>query len=240
MKQKPVKSYTMVTHAESELPFILHLPLLGGRPCLDFVNTIDYRLSPQKIEDTLINYEDLLAFCLRLSLISTEAYTTLREAAEETPDEAERAVTEAQAFRDALTAIIDDLAGTPGLKPRGFPRPEALAVFDTARRQAHNSEALVWKEGHLQLANNPKDEGLNLPWLILVRDAEDILCSSLATRVRVCRAEGCGRAFLDTSKNGTKRWCSMKICGNREKARRFNRSSAATHPPLGVPRGTLF
>jgi predicted RNA-binding Zn ribbon-like protein len=38
--------------------------------------------------------------------------------------------------------------------------------------------------------------------------------------VRVCAAEDCGWLFLDTSKNHTRRWCSMKSCGNRAKARR--------------------
>ena len=40
-------------------------------------------------------------------------------------------------------------------------------------------------------------------------------------RVRACGADTCRWLFLDTSKNHTRRWCNMRICGNRMKARRF-------------------
>ena len=39
--------------------------------------------------------------------------------------------------------------------------------------------------------------------------------------VRICGADDCLWIFLDTSKNRTRRWCDMKQCGNRMKARRF-------------------
>ncbi len=39
--------------------------------------------------------------------------------------------------------------------------------------------------------------------------------------VRACGADTCRWLFLDTSKNHTRRWCNMKVCGNRMKARRF-------------------
>jgi len=39
--------------------------------------------------------------------------------------------------------------------------------------------------------------------------------------VRVCASDTCGWLFLDTSKNHTRRWCDMKSCGNRAKARKY-------------------
>src|SRR5437867_266741 len=41
------------------------------------------------------------------------------------------------------------------------------------------------------------------------------------TRWRACAADTCEWLFLDRTKNRTRRWCDMKICGNRAKARRF-------------------
>jgi len=38
----------------------------------------------------------------------------------------------------------------------------------------------------------------------------------------MCAADDCAWVFLDTSKNHSRRWCDMKACGNRAKARRFN------------------
>jgi predicted RNA-binding Zn ribbon-like protein len=40
--------------------------------------------------------------------------------------------------------------------------------------------------------------------------------------VRACGADTCRWLFLDTSRNHTRRWCDMKVCGNRMKARRFH------------------
>jgi predicted RNA-binding Zn ribbon-like protein len=43
----------------------------------------------------------------------------------------------------------------------------------------------------------------------------------MLSRVRVCASETYGWLFIDTSKNRTRRWCSMSDCGNRAKVRRF-------------------
>jgi predicted RNA-binding Zn ribbon-like protein len=203
------------------LPSILTLPLTGGRPCLNFVNTIDWRLCAEKRHDTLVTYNDLLAFALRLNLITISTYTALNERAVTLPSGAERSTSAAKSFRDSLTAFIDDIAGTATSLAQVNPSPEALAILDAARRRAHESDSLSWKRGRLVLIPKPEEEGLDLPWLVLVRDAEELLTSPLASRIRICAAEGCGWAFLDTSKNGTRRWCSMKLCGNREKATRY-------------------
>jgi predicted RNA-binding Zn ribbon-like protein len=221
MNEKPVNINMMVTQSADSLPNILRLPLLGDRPCLDFINTIDWRLNPEKRRDTLESYSDLLAFALRLNLITIELFNWLTQRAESTPLFTERSLNDARAFRDALAQLIDDLTGKLLSAPHEAPSPESLAIFDAARHRAHESESLAWNGKQLALAPHPEDEGLDLPWLILVRDAERLLCSDQASRIRICASEGCGWAFLDQSKNGTRRWCSMKLCGNREKAARF-------------------
>jgi predicted RNA-binding Zn ribbon-like protein len=48
-----------------------------------------------------------------------------------------------------------------------------------------------------------------------------LLGSSQRGRVRECSEESCRWLFLDHSKNRSRRWCNMQICGNRAKARRF-------------------
>ena len=42
-------------------------------------------------------------------------------------------------------------------------------------------------------------------------------------RLKACRASDCQWVFEDTSKNGSRAWCSMRSCGNREKARAYRR-----------------
>ncbi|WP_232524336.1 CGNR zinc finger domain-containing protein [Nocardiopsis gilva] len=44
-----------------------------------------------------------------------------------------------------------------------------------------------------------------------------------ADRIRRCEGDHCVLYFFDTSRNGTRRWCSMAVCGNRAKAQRHYR-----------------
>jgi predicted RNA-binding Zn ribbon-like protein len=41
------------------------------------------------------------------------------------------------------------------------------------------------------------------------------------SRYKACRAEDCRWAFVDRSRNGSRHWCDMQVCGNREKVRAF-------------------
>jgi predicted RNA-binding Zn ribbon-like protein len=53
----------------------------------------------------------------------------------------------------------------------------------------------------------------------VARDAIELLTSPLAGRVRECAAPDCAFLFLDTSRPGTRRWCAMNRCGNRQLVR---------------------
>lgn len=53
----------------------------------------------------------------------------------------------------------------------------------------------------------------------IARDAVDLFGGPLAARIRVCSAENCGLLFVDASRPGRRRWCSMEVCGNRAKIR---------------------
>jgi len=68
--------------------------------------------------------------------------------------------------------------------------------------------------------------------------AAELLADSDPSRIRQCGSAGCVQWFLDTSKNGRRRWCSMARCGNREKATKHYQKTArlgasATLPVLG-------
>jgi len=57
----------------------------------------------------------------------------------------------------------------------------------------------------------------------VARDAVDLLSGPLADRVRECGADDCALLFVDASRPGRRRWCSMEACGNRAKAAAFRR-----------------
>jgi predicted RNA-binding Zn ribbon-like protein len=65
-------------------------------------------------------------------------------------------------------------------------------------------------------------DAIGLPVAI---SAVDLLTSSDLGRLKICPAHECEWLFLDDSRNGTRRWCSMAECGNRAKARlHYNRA----------------
>lgn len=57
----------------------------------------------------------------------------------------------------------------------------------------------------------------------VARDAVDLFGGALARRVRECSADDCALVYVDTTRAGTRRWCSMQACGNRTKVARHRR-----------------
>ncbi|GAA2410138.1 CGNR zinc finger domain-containing protein [Streptomyces glaucosporus] len=53
----------------------------------------------------------------------------------------------------------------------------------------------------------------------VARDAVDLFGGPYARRIRECAADDCQLVFVDTSRPGRRRWCSMERCGNRHKVR---------------------
>ncbi|WP_018351756.1 CGNR zinc finger domain-containing protein [Longispora albida] len=53
-------------------------------------------------------------------------------------------------------------------------------------------------------------------------------------RMKVCPADDCGWAYYDASKNSSRRWCSMDICGNRSKTKAYRQRQAA-HATTATP-----
>src|SRR5690606_34555848 len=76
-------------------------------------------------------------------------------------------------------------------------------------------------------------------WPVAVSAAE-LLTSADRERVKECAADTCNWLFLDMSRNRSRRWCDMKECGNRAKARRFyKRQRAADSAWRNCPRSIL-
>jgi predicted RNA-binding Zn ribbon-like protein len=60
----------------------------------------------------------------------------------------------------------------------------------------------------------------------LARDAIELFSSPLAERIRICAAPDCGLLFVDNSRPGRRRWCSMQRCGNLAKVRNYRHGQA--------------
>jgi predicted RNA-binding Zn ribbon-like protein len=78
----------------------------------------------------------------------------------------------------------------------------------------HANRHFTWEWVH------PESSLDSMLWPV-TRAASELLTSDDLAYVRRCASESCGWLFLDKTKNHRRRWCEMKTCGNRDKARRY-------------------
>lgn len=188
--------------------------LTGGRLCLDFANTLDSRPT-QDPRELLGSYADLVSWSVQAgALQSSEAQRLLRLAARR-PTQAKRTLAHAREAREAIFSVLSDL--TAGRDPRREP----LALIEGCLRRALGRRRLVRERAGFAWRWEPGTEALDPMLWPVVQSAADLLTSQELGRLRECAADNCAWLFLDRSRNGSRRWCDMTVCGNRSKARRF-------------------
>ncbi len=187
--------------------------LIAGHPALDLVNTLDWRFRDAEPEELLATYDDLVCFAGQSGLVSAaEARRLIRNTG---VSKAKHVVAEAQRMREAAArifyAVIDG----------DDPPLEAIDELERRYRDAETHRHLDWSER--RLAWEFSNDGLapEFPLWILALKIVELLSSETMSLLRACGSPECRWLFLDASKNHTRRWCDMKICGNRMKARRF-------------------
>jgi predicted RNA-binding Zn ribbon-like protein len=187
--------------------------LVAGHPVLDLVNTLDWRFRHSGPEELLNGYNDLLRFLEQSNLLTARQAQQLRRAV--TTTTAMRSLQTTKELREAvaeiLYALMDDRT----------PHAVAIKKLDHHIRNAKAHRHLGWNRAGFELGWADNDSDPQLPAWILADAASDLLISEAAKAIRACADPECRWLFLDTSKNHSRRWCDMKICGNRMKARRF-------------------
>lgn len=188
--------------------------LTGGHPSLDLTNTVDNRTS-ENPADNLRSYEDLLAFAQQTGAVSSSEAQQLARAAAHNPRAAQKAFQQAVAVREALFSIFSSI--TAGRQPLA----SAVDQLNDSLRQAGAHRVLSARNGKFSWTLATGSDSLErVLWPFVLQGAE-LLASPDLANVRECAAETCGWLFLDKSKSHSRRWCDMKVCGNRDKTRRF-------------------
>ena len=182
---------------------------LGGRPALDFVNTRRERWRADI--ECLLSVEDVVVWLVRARLLPQ-------------PMRAPASVlAEARQLREAIDAgVRAAVASRP-------PDPAAIALIDDWLALAGARPALLTDPiGRPVLTERPRAESPRRALGMVAFDAARMLGSEgERARVRICASDTCSARFYDRSPAAGRRWCSMAVCGNQAKARRFRAKASA-------------
>jgi predicted RNA-binding Zn ribbon-like protein len=178
--------------------------LLGGSLCLDFLNTVDWRASDTPTE-LLVSEAALLDWARESGALSAA------EADRALPSDA---LARVLAFRERLAPLFRAVVegrplGVGALDPLNLVIGSPIA----RRRLVASPAGIAWEED--TVAASPDRH-------LIARVADDaaaLLTGDRLRRVRICHGPRCGWFFLDASRAGNRRWCSMTSCGNRAKVR---------------------
>jgi predicted RNA-binding Zn ribbon-like protein len=192
--------------------------LSAGALCLDFANTVGGARATRP-QELLRDYRDLLAWARQAGCLgAAEAARLARQAARQ-PARARAALARARAARERLYRVFAALArdATPDRDDLAALDRELRLALARLRLTPAAGGGLDWRWDAAG-ATHP----LRPLWPVL-RSAVELLTSPASARVRECAAESCSWLFLDRSHAARRRWCDMKTCGNRAKARRHYR-----------------
>jgi predicted RNA-binding Zn ribbon-like protein len=192
------------------------IELIGGELCLDFTNTLSTRIEGLGRE-YLTSYRDLVAWSRHAGMLNQEEARTLLQKAAHQPDRAAAALERAIALRETLYRIFSAIASS-----RQPPKAD-LAATNRALHEALSRLEVVPAAGGFAWSWVADEAGLDHVLWPVVRSAAQLLTSDELARVGECAREGCDWLFVDTSKNHSRRWCTMAVCGSRVKARRYYR-----------------
>jgi predicted RNA-binding Zn ribbon-like protein len=191
------------------------LQLETERLCLDFTNTVNWHASEHPVEE-LPTYTDLLAWAQKVGLVTEPEAQRLGRLAARHPAEARAVLERAHALREAVYHLLSATAHAQPADPADLDLINTelpISLVHSRLAPAAEGYALHWPA--------QVDALDRLLWPVAYSAADLLTHPELLARVGECADDrGCGYLFLDMTKNRSRRWCDMKDCGNRAKARR--------------------
>ncbi|SNY62053.1 CGNR zinc finger domain-containing protein [Paractinoplanes atraurantiacus] len=187
----------------------------GGAVCLDFANTLDGRATAQPTE-YVHTYVDLAGWSEFAGLIDAPTSARLRR------HDSEASLRTALNLREAIFEVFTAVGRgeTPPAGSLDEVRQRYAEAVASARLGPAPEGSFTW-----EFTGDQPDRA----WWPIAVDAVRLLTQGPLNRVKVCAAEaGCIGLFLDTSKNRSRRWCTMDGCGVEAKVQRQARRRQAT------------
>lgn len=191
----------------SREPVRSEVKFFGGRVCLDFANTLNWRLTDAPVE-LIPDYAAFLVWSGNRRTLSKRTVVALRATAETRDLEKTEFMTVVHALRD------DVIEGADALRSGRTPK---IGSINQALSCLPPQPQLTREDGRFVFDLDGAD--LRQPLWPILWSLTAVLASSDADRIGSCRADGCGWFFVDESPNRSRLWCSDG-CGNRERVRR--------------------
>lgn len=170
----------------------------GGHPALDLTATLQGRLKDTQRE-LLAEPADLVRWLVAAGLASSDV----------TCDR--NAVRVARELREAIHQLVH-----ARLARTRMPERSRRLLNQVARRGRAPMELTAG--GEAQLAGDALQR-----LAFVANEAIALLGGTARDRIRKCENDGCAVLFVDLSRSGGRRWCSMAACGNRHKVAEFRR-----------------
>jgi len=191
---------------------------IGNHVALDLVNTVAWRLVPDRVVDRLPDGASAVRWARFAGVIDDRQAAEFSAEVTADPTSGDAVVKQVRALRERLYSVLRPIA--IGDEPRGDDIDALRDSLIDAHRDAQviTVMPLRWSTGLRTVRNLPVELGLSA-WRLL--ELEDPL------RIRQCQDAACGWLFLDRSKNASRVWCSSADCGNRTRARRHYQRHAA-------------
>ncbi|MDF3075917.1 MAG: hypothetical protein K0S54_3584 [Alphaproteobacteria bacterium] len=189
------------------------IPAPAEMLCLDYVNTLYWRGSQPQTE-TLTDIEALAGWVGKDGGLPQERGQELADWAKANPPKAAKLFARAILLREAIHNLFVARAGD---------RPVAdadVGLLNEALAEAPSRDAL--SKTRTQFGWKVPRGDITAPSILapVLWSAADLLLKGDPARIRQCANEKCRWVFLDVSKAGARRWCTMNSCGNRAKAHR--------------------
>lgn len=186
----------------------------AGKLPLDFANTVEWHASVLP-DDHLENYSDLVAWSQEAGLLSEAETKSLLVKAKHHQREASKAFRRAIEMREIIYRIFSAIAA------REEPKTQDLSKFSRALGNTLKKSAISYTPKGFVWTWQTNDISFDRTLWPIIQETANLLTSKEISRVGECADErGCGYLFYDTSRNHSRRWCSMENCGNRAKAQR--------------------
>ncbi len=188
---------------------------VGNHLCLDFINTqMIVRGEPI---DGLEGFDDLVSWFVQARLLSRSQADKV--GAELTHGEMNLLLEQAKTLRTILRGLAERI--TAG---KSIPDSAIRTINQFLAHRSGYSQLVRMKGGFEQHFHSAASPAQNI-LASLAEAAGDLLCRTDFALIKKCGNPACILYFYDTTKNHTRNWCSMQLCGNRMKVAAHYRRS---------------